>query len=295
MSPVRLNGSTSGFTELSAPAVAGNNTLTLPSTTGGTLVASDSTGNVGIGNSAPANGRLNVTASTNQLTLDTGDTTTYGRLDIGHFGNGSFIGTYAGSNTASDIVRLGTGGSERLRITSTGSLLVGYTSSSASGAGVISAAGYAGKQGVAASTFGNVYNFNWSGSSLQAWIDGSNVGNVTLTSDYRIKKNIQSQTGLAIPRIKQLRPVTFEYANYGTAFKEDGVHREGFIAHELAEVIPSGVEGEKDAENQIQSIRIDAVVSVLTKALQEAIAQIESQGASISALESRITALEATP
>ena len=29
--PIRLNGSTSGFTELSAPAVAGNNTLTLPS------------------------------------------------------------------------------------------------------------------------------------------------------------------------------------------------------------------------------------------------------------------------
>jgi microcystin-dependent protein len=35
--PIRLNGSTSGFTELSAPAVAGNNTLTLPSA--GTVIA----------------------------------------------------------------------------------------------------------------------------------------------------------------------------------------------------------------------------------------------------------------
>ena len=34
MSPVRLNGSTSGYSELSAPAVAGNNSLTLPTGNG---------------------------------------------------------------------------------------------------------------------------------------------------------------------------------------------------------------------------------------------------------------------
>ena len=34
MSPIRLNGSTSGYSELSAPAVAGNITLTLPTGTG---------------------------------------------------------------------------------------------------------------------------------------------------------------------------------------------------------------------------------------------------------------------
>jgi len=34
MSPVRLNGSTSGYSELSAPAVAGNNTITLPTGNG---------------------------------------------------------------------------------------------------------------------------------------------------------------------------------------------------------------------------------------------------------------------
>jgi hypothetical protein len=36
--PVRLNGSTSGFTELSAPAVAGNNTITFPNTSGTAVV-----------------------------------------------------------------------------------------------------------------------------------------------------------------------------------------------------------------------------------------------------------------
>jgi hypothetical protein len=38
MSPLRLNGSTSGYVELTAPAVAGNVSLTLPSTAGNVVV-----------------------------------------------------------------------------------------------------------------------------------------------------------------------------------------------------------------------------------------------------------------
>lgn len=45
---LRLNGSTSGFTEIDAPAVAGNNTLTLPTTANGSLVALDSSGKLAI-------------------------------------------------------------------------------------------------------------------------------------------------------------------------------------------------------------------------------------------------------
>jgi len=90
----------------------------------------DASGNVGVGTSAPANGRLNVSSATNQITVDTTDTTTYGRLDIGHFANGAFIGTYAGSNTASDLLRFGTGGTERLRITSAGLVGIGTSSPS---------------------------------------------------------------------------------------------------------------------------------------------------------------------
>jgi hypothetical protein len=173
---------------------------------------------------------------------------------------------------------------ERMRITSGGGLLLGYSSSSNVSTGVVSAAGYAHKQGLSGSPGSSSFNFFWTG-SLQAWIDTSNVGNVTLTSDYRIKKNIETQTSPAIPRLKQLRPVTYERANYKTLFTEDGVVREGFIAHELAEIVPSAVEGEKDAENQIQSINIDALVSVLTKALQEAVEKIETLEAKVAALE----------
>jgi hypothetical protein len=45
MSPVRLNGSTSGYSELSAPAVAGDQTFLLPSTSG-TLDRLNRAGNI---------------------------------------------------------------------------------------------------------------------------------------------------------------------------------------------------------------------------------------------------------
>lgn len=45
--PVRLNGSTSGYIDVTATAVAGTNTITLPATTG-TAVVSDGSGNASV-------------------------------------------------------------------------------------------------------------------------------------------------------------------------------------------------------------------------------------------------------
>ena len=110
-------------------------------------------------------------------------------------------------------------------------------------------------------------------------------------SDYRIKRNIQTQTASGIDKIKQLRCVTYSPADYtgegGTSWSvaSDEV-KEGFIAHEVAAIIPSGVSGTKDDPNRIQQLNIDAIVSVLTKALQEEVVKRE-------ALEARIAALEA--
>jgi len=53
MSKVRLTGSTSGYTEIQASAVAGDNTLSLPTVPNGTLVALDSNGRLGLGTSSP--------------------------------------------------------------------------------------------------------------------------------------------------------------------------------------------------------------------------------------------------
>jgi chemotaxis protein histidine kinase CheA len=130
-------------------------------------------------------------------------------------------------------------------------------------------------EGVNGSNFGNVINLWWTGTALQAWVDTSNIGTVTITSDYRIKRDIRTMEQSALARVAALRPVTYRYAdNAALHSKADDRLREGFVAHELAEVIPSAVEGEKDAPNQIQSLRVDALVAVLVKAVQEQQVQI---------------------
>ena len=98
--------------------------------TAGEQMRIDSTGNVGIGTTAPAD-KLSISSSINQIGLDSGDIATYGTLDLGMFTNGAFIGTQAGSNTQSDLLRFGTAGAERMRITSTGNVGIGATASSA--------------------------------------------------------------------------------------------------------------------------------------------------------------------
>jgi hypothetical protein len=103
-----------------------------------------------------------------------------------------------------------------------------------------------------------------------------------VTSDYRLKKDVQPMTG-ALAKVAQLKPVTYKW-------KADGSDGQGFIAHELAEVMPDCVSGQKDAVKADGSIMPQGVdtsflVATLTKAIQEQQALIES-------LTTRLTALE---
>mgnify|MGYP006874404855 CR=1 FL=1 len=82
----------------------------------------DSSGNVGIGTTSPSD-KLSISSGSNQIGLDTGDISTYGTLDVGHFTNGAFIGTQSGSNAASDSLRFGTSGTTRMTLNSSGNLV----------------------------------------------------------------------------------------------------------------------------------------------------------------------------
>ena len=103
-------------------------------------------------------------------------------------------------------------------------------------------------------------------------------------SDYRLKENVQTMTG-SIDRIKKLNPVTFDW-------KADGKASEGFLAHEVQNVVPTAVAGEKDAEitelgEGIQIMDYGKVTPVLVGALQEALAKIEILETKVAALESK--------
>jgi len=110
------------------------------------------------------------------------------------------------------------------------------------------------------------------------------------SSDYRLKENIAPMTG-ALNKVAQLKPVTFTW-------KETGNQSQGFIAHELAEVVPDCVTGAKDAvdtyidkdgieQTKIKPPGVDTsfLVATLTAAIQE-------QQTIINDLKARITALE---
>ena len=102
------------------------------------------------------------------------------------------------------------------------------------------------------------------------------------SSDYRLKENVAPMTG-ALAKVSQLKPCTFTW-------KADGSAGQGFIAHELAEVCPQAVTGEKDAlradgEMDTQGVDTSFLVATLTAAMQE-------QQTLITQLTERIAALE---
>jgi hypothetical protein len=199
-----------------------------------------------------------------------------------------------GGVTASqwDTTALYTSGSERMRITSSGQLLVGTTSTSSFDGGFrIFPTGSGNSMQVVISNTGGGLPFLLNRSDDGNIIDfrraGSNVGAISVTttntayntsSDYRLKENIAPMTG-ALAKVTQLKPCTYTW-------KANGSAGQGFIAHELQEVAPYAVSGEKNGE-QMQGVDYGKITPLLTAALQEALAKIESLEARLAALESK--------
>jgi hypothetical protein len=92
-------------------------------------------------------------------------------------------------------------------------------------------------------------------------------------SDYRLKESIQPLSN-GLSRVSALKPSIYKW-------KSDGSSGEGFLAHELAEVVPASVTGEKDAVNEdgsvkAQSVDMSRVIPILVAAIQELTARVQT-------------------
>jgi hypothetical protein len=196
------------------------------------------------------------------------------------------IWSYAASGTAGNTISF----SEAMRIDSSGNLLVGTTSQYGTGKVCIGAAGGATADLVVyRPTVNQYYNaaiFNSYAGGTAGYIQ-INAGGTTTTystsSDYRLKEDIAPMTG-ALNTVSKLKPVTYTW-------KADGSNGQGFIAHELQEIVPDCVTGEKDAVDAegkpvYQGIDTSFLVATLTAAIQE-------QQTLITDLTTRLAALEA--
>lgn len=280
---------------------------------GAEAVRIDASGNVGIGTSSPT-ARLTIASGTNEGAVRVGDNATYyGALARVQATDEVRLGSYGTSQNLTFY----TVSSERARIDSSGQFFVGTTSNPGGGTSV------AAFSGADVLNVNNTVAGTGSVTSVYFKRNATTVGSITVTgsatayvtsSDYRLKENIAPMTG-ALAKVAALKPVTYKW-------KIDGSDGQGFIAHELNEVVPDCVSGEKDAVQEqeyevtpavkdeegrviteavmgtrivpkYQGIDTSFLVATLTAAIQEQQALITALTTRSTALEERLSALEA--
>ena len=276
-------------------------------------------GNVYIGQTSGSE-QLGVSGGTNAQTLSTNSTNSNGNMvqikcsgttklflgSAGSFITGNTGTTNQGIRAEGALLFAAGGHSERMRITS--DAIFAFTTTVNPGFGTNTDPGHffadtgyamhARNAGTALYVSRNVntgslvsFNYNGGGQIAEITTNGSSVSYGT-GSDYRLKENITTLTN-AITRLKNLKPSRFNF------LKTPSITQDGFIAHEVQEVVPEAVTGVKDevltedgdmgdkkGDPVMQNLDVAKIVPLLVAALQEEISKRES-------LETRVAALEA--
>jgi hypothetical protein len=226
------------------------------------------------------------------IALIDGDTTVAGRLHLESTGSNSIALQADPDNLgASTYLGFGVDGTERARIASTGYVYVNTTDTASQDGYISIKATVAGQQCIDSwnsATSGTRTHAKFrdsAGATVRGSItsDGANTAYVT-SSDYRLKENIAPLAN-ALSTIVQLKPSVWTW-------KENQEAGQGFIAHELAEVVPQAVTGDKDAVDadgkpQYQGVDTSFLVATLTAAIQELKAELDTTKARLAALEAK--------
>jgi len=328
-----------GTNTAASPAITGADTDTGLSfgtdtvniNTGGTTrVTVDSAGSVGIGTSTPTSSFSNADdlvvgdGSGNRGMTILAGTSGISGIEFSD-GTGSDATKTAGGIRyyhSSDYMRFNTGGgTERMRLLSSGSLCIGVDTTNNSEKMRIDSTGSTGTvflrhadtnnvsimemrhTRVQSSNSASYIKFLDSSGTVRGSIKASTSGTTYFTtSDYRLKENITAISD-GITRLKTLKPSKFNFIG-------DSKIVDGFLAHEVT-AVPEAITGTKDAVETTyymggdtipdgkavgdvkdpvspvyQGIDHSKLVPLLTAALQEAVAKIE-------VLETKVAALEA--
>ena len=257
----------------------------------------DNSGDVGIGNDAS----FPIFTDDRSLLLGAGSgsvgfqiyssTTGYGGIYFGDTDSGAarYRG-YVEYKHNDDWLRFAVAGAERMRVTSAGYLCVNRTDHVHGGQFSLDytngvTAGIALKDTQTTGTGVPMQIVNGAGSVVGSITQNQSSTSFNTSSDYRLKENVIDIAD-GITRVKQLQPKRFNFIADADTIVD------GFLAHEAQTVVPEAVTGthnevDEDGNAVMQGIDQSKLVPLLTAALQEAIAKIET-------LESEVAALKAS-
>jgi hypothetical protein len=196
----------------------------------------DSSGNVGIGTSSPTRSLEIKNSSDYQIRFNNG--TTAQSYDIGRSTTNGLLYFYGQQTGFAGYVFSSVDG-ERMRITSSG--YVGINNVSPSWLLTVSNTGTSPR--IAVEQTGDVacdmITFRRNGSERGKINVTDSATQYQTSSDYRLKENVVPLTN-ALETVAKLKPSKFNWIQ-----ERGGKEDNGFIAHELQEVLPNAVTGEK--------------------------------------------------